>query len=90
MVMVNVHAAKTGFSKLLHKVERGEEVTIARNGKPIAKLVAIEEKRKPVFGSLRGQFVIPDDFNDPLPEDFLITPEVPPPSKAKPKRKRRR
>ena len=67
---VNVHEAKTHFSKLLQRVALGEEVVIAKAGKPVAKLVAIPEER-PRFklGSARGEFVVPDDFNDPLPKE---------------------
>ena len=65
----NVHEAKTHFSKLLAKVEAGEEVVIARAGKPVAKLVPIQEKRAPrQLGTAKGQFVVPDDFNEPWPE----------------------
>jgi prevent-host-death family protein len=68
---VNVHEAKTHFSKLLERVALGEEVIIAKAGKPVAKLVAIPEER-PRFrlGSAKGEFVVPDDFNDPLPKEI--------------------
>jgi len=66
----NVHEAKTHFSKLLAKVEAGEEVIIARAGKPVAKLVPVREKKiTRQLGTAEGQFVVPDDFNDPLPKD---------------------
>lgn len=65
---VNVHEAKTHLSRLLERVERGEEIVIARAGKPIAKLVAIEPvvKRRPM-GLYKGQIWMSDDFDDPLP-----------------------
>jgi prevent-host-death family protein len=68
---VNVHEAKTHLSKLLEKVSLGEEVIIAKAGKPVAKLVAIDSER-PRFrlGSAKGEFVVPDDFNDPLPKEI--------------------
>ncbi len=66
----NVHEAKTHFSKLLAKVEAGEEVIIARAGKPVAKIVPIQEKKARRLGTAKGQFVVPDDFNDPLPRDI--------------------
>jgi prevent-host-death family protein len=68
---VNIHQAKTHFSKLLERVALGEEVIIAKAGKPVAKLVAISESR-PRFklGSAKGEFVVPDDFNDPLPKEI--------------------
>ena len=64
---VNIHEAKTHLSKLLERVALGEEVIIAKAGKPVAKLVAITSDR-PRFklGSAKGEFVVPDDFNDPL------------------------
>jgi prevent-host-death family protein len=68
---VNVHEAKTHLSKLLERVLLGEEVVIAKAGKPVAKLVPIPEER-PRFriGSAKGEFVVPDDFNDPLPKEI--------------------
>lgn len=67
---VNIHEAKTNLSKLLERVQVGEEVIIAKAGKPVAKLVPIRSER-PRFklGSAKGEFVVPDDFNDPLPKD---------------------
>lgn len=68
---VNVHEAKTHFSKLLERVALGEEVVIAKAGKPVAKLVAIESHRpRFTLGSAKGEFVVPDDFNDPLPKEI--------------------
>jgi prevent-host-death family protein len=69
-VEVNIHDAKTHLSKLLARVSLGEEIVIAKAGRPIAKLVPIARKgrdRKP--GSAEGDFVVPEDFNDPLPKD---------------------
>ena len=65
---VNVHEAKTHLSRLLERVERGEEIVIARAGKPIARLVAIEPvlKRRPM-GLYKGQIWMSDDFDEPLP-----------------------
>ena len=72
MLIVNIHEAKTQFSKLIEAVASGEEVVIARAGKPTAKLVPITSAkpvRKP--GSLKGKIHIPDDFDAPLPDDIL-------------------
>ena len=71
MVTVNVHEAKTNLSRLLAQVEAGEDVVIARNGKPVARLVRCTRplRRKP--GSMEGQFTVPDSFFDPLPEEEL-------------------
>lgn len=68
---VNIHEAKTHLSKLLERVSLGEEVVIAKAGKPVAKLVPIPSER-PRFklGSARGEFVVPEDFNDPLPKEI--------------------
>jgi prevent-host-death family protein len=68
---VNIHEAKTNLSKLLERVSLGEEVVIARSGKPIAKLVRIGSRPEPrQLGSAKGQFTVPDDFNDPLPKEI--------------------
>jgi prevent-host-death family protein len=65
---VNVHEAKTHLSRLLERVERGEEVTIARNGKPVARLVPIEpKKRRGMWGKYEGQIWMSEDFDEPLP-----------------------
>lgn len=66
---VNVHEAKTHLSKLLERVVLGEEVIIARAGAPVAKLVPFDtQPKKRVFGSAKGEFTVPDDFNEPDPE----------------------
>jgi prevent-host-death family protein len=66
---INVHEAKTHLSKLLERVEAGEEITLARAGRPIARLVPIvrsNEPRRP--GLLKGKIWLAPDFDDPLPE----------------------
>lgn len=66
---VNIHEAKTHLSKLLERVARGEEVIIAKAGAPVAKLIPFEPQPKPrVFGSAKGEFTVPADFNEPDPE----------------------
>ena len=55
MKQVNVHEAKTHLSRLLARAEKGEEIVIARAGKPVAKLVRIHSRRKRVFGKYRDQ-----------------------------------
>lgn len=67
MLTVNVHEAKTQLSRLLARVEAGEEVVIARRGAPVAWLVAC--KRQPDV--LKGRIAITDAFFEPLPEDEL-------------------
>jgi prevent-host-death family protein len=68
---VNIHEAKTHLSKLLERVALGEEVIIAKAGKPVAKLVPLSSEPKTrILGSAKGEFVVPDDFNDPLPKEI--------------------
>ena len=70
--MVNIHEAKTHLSKLLVRVSIGEEVIIAKAGKPVARLVAIEEEiAQRVPGTAKGQVVIAPDFDAPLPQDLM-------------------
>ncbi len=71
MTEVNIHEAKTQLSKLLRRVSAGEEIVIARSGKPIAKLVPLDAPPKRKFGVDRGVFEVPDDFDAPLPSDVL-------------------
>jgi prevent-host-death family protein len=72
MVTVNIHEAKTQFSKLIARVESGEEIVIARDGAPVARLVAIRQApSKRVSGRDRDLFSVPEDFDAPLPEDVL-------------------
>jgi len=72
MVMVNIHEAKTHFSKLVEKAMNGEEVIIGKSGTPVVKLVAILDKKpKRVPGALKGKIKISDDFDAPLPADTL-------------------
>jgi prevent-host-death family protein len=66
---VNIHEAKTHLSRLLERVALGEEIVIAKAGTPVAKLVAINGKKRDFkFGSAKGEFVVPNNFNDPDPE----------------------
>lgn len=71
MVTVNVHEAKTNLSRLLVQVESGEEVVIARSGKPVARLVRVPKRGKRQFGSWKGRIKLDDSFFDPLPEEEL-------------------
>jgi prevent-host-death family protein len=72
MQTVNVHQAKTHVSRLLADVAKGEEVIIAKAGRPIARLVLFEESvRQRVFGKDAGLFEVPDDFDAPLPADVI-------------------
>lgn len=71
-VVVNIHAAKTQLSKLLDAAAAGEDVIIAKAGKPVARLVSINAASPPRrLGILDGRFYVPDDFDDPLPDDII-------------------
>ena len=71
---VNLYEAKTQLSSLVERAAKGEEIVIAKGGKPMAKLISIQEKtkkpRKP-GQNLLGVTYIADDFDAPLPEDVL-------------------
>ena len=72
MKAVNIHQAKTNLSRLVERAEGGEEVVIARAGRPAAKLVPFAKARgRRRLGLLDGRFKIPDDFNAPLPPSIL-------------------
>lgn len=74
MKQVNLYEAKTQLSRLVEAVAAGEEVIIARAGKPVARLSPLEKPpQKRRLGVLDGQMTIPDDFNAPLPDDVLET-----------------
>ena len=78
MAEVNVYEAKTHLSRLLARVEAGEVIVIKRGNKPVAQLcpIAPTPRKDRVFGLERGRIIMSDDFNDDLPEDFLITEMV--------------
>jgi prevent-host-death family protein len=63
---VGVHEAKTQLSKLLRLVAAGQEIEILRNGEPVARLVAAGPRAVRQFGTDRGRFVVPEDFDAPL------------------------
>jgi prevent-host-death family protein len=68
----NIFEAKTQFSKLVELAEHGEDVVIARAGKPVARLTSLKPAKKPiVFGLLKGKLHVADDFDDPLPSSVL-------------------
>jgi prevent-host-death family protein len=69
---VNVHEAKTHFSRLLERVNRGEEIVIAKAGKPVALLVPYGEKPvKRIPGTAKGKIRIKDNFEAPLPKKLM-------------------
>lgn len=72
MKTVNIHAAKTHFSKLIRKVAEGGEVVITNRGVPVARLVpAVSNSAERPIGKYQGQVVMADDFDAPLPEDIM-------------------
>jgi len=73
MTTVNMHQAKSQLSKLVKRASKGEEIVIACNGTPAARLVALEPKRRkarPLGGEYAGKIWMSDDFNDPMPDEF--------------------
>ena len=72
MHTINIHDAKTNLSRLLEKVAAGEEIIIAKAGKPIARLVPLAGKpKRRKLGVFKGELNVPDDFDTPLPDDVL-------------------
>jgi prevent-host-death family protein len=73
MTVVTIHKAKTELSKLVARVEAGEEVVLARGDKPVAKIVPLEPiaPKTRAAGAWKGRFTVPDSFFDPLPEEEL-------------------
>ena len=72
MQTINIHEAKTHLSKLVEEVSKGQEIVIAKSGKPMARLTGISPSkpiRKPGF--LKGKIRIAEDFDAPLPDDIL-------------------
>jgi prevent-host-death family protein len=67
---VNIYEAKTRLSALIDQAATGQDVIIARAGKPVARLTRLEE-RKVRFGGLKGKFKVPDDFDAPLPDSII-------------------
>jgi len=70
MHQVNIHEAKTHLSKLIQEAIAGEDVIIAKDNKPVIKLVALpHQKRQRQLGTAKGKIVMADDFDEPL-DDF--------------------
>lgn len=68
---VNIHEAKTNFSKLLKRTENGEEIVISKAGNPIAKIVPLKNKKIRRFGTAKGKVIIHKDFDDALTDDLM-------------------
>lgn len=72
MRMVNIHTAKTHLSRLVNEVAAGEEIVIARAGKPVARLLPFEPLRQPRQPDLlKGKIWIAENFDEPLPEEIM-------------------
>ena len=72
MAIINIHDAKTHFSKILIRVNRGEEVIIAKAGKPVAKIIPIKEGGSDrVPGSAKGMLTSSDEFFKALPDSVI-------------------
>ncbi len=63
MKPINIHEARTHLSRLIERVQAGEEIIIAKAGRPAARLVPIEERRPVKIGGLKARAPVPDDFN---------------------------
>jgi prevent-host-death family protein len=83
--IVNTHEAKTHFSELLDDALAGEEIIVARAGKPLVRLVPVEPPPAPrPLGSARGRFVIHEPFYEPLPESMFEALQTEPGAKGAP------
>jgi prevent-host-death family protein len=71
MTSVGVHEAKTTLSELLRRAEAGEDVVICRGSVPVARLVPVRPTTVRRLGLDEGRFTVPDDFDEPLPDDLL-------------------
>ena len=72
MRTVNIHAAKTQLSRLVDAAAAGEEIIIAKSGKPLARLgPLVDRRRKRRLGVLAGKLRVPEDFDAPLPDAVI-------------------
>ena len=78
-MQVNIYNAKTHLSDLVNRAVAGEEIIIARDGKPMVKLTPANNTQENPFlslrGALEGQFEIPPDFDAPMPEEWFDFPK---------------
>lgn len=75
MIQLNIHEAKTNLSKYLKDLTEDEPILLCKRNVPIAKIVGLKEKivNKRAIGLAKGDFILPDDFFDSLPEDILAS-----------------
>ena len=72
MKVSNIHEAKSQLSKLIESALAGEEIVIAKAGKPLVKLIPYQEDKQPrIPGGWEGKVIISNDFDDELPNDIL-------------------
>ena len=73
MIQLNIHEAKTNLSKYLKDLTEDEPILLCKRNVPIAKIVGLKSKstKNRVIGLAKGDFVVPDDFFDPLPDEML-------------------
>ena len=72
MAVINVYDARAKLSRLIDRAVAGEEIVIARKGRPVVRLVPVREELRPREpGALKGLFEVPDSFFEPLPDDIL-------------------
>ncbi len=71
-MQVNIYEAKTRLSELVEQAHLGQTIVIAKNGTPLAKLVALDAapRKKIIFGLMKGEIEMSDDFDAPLPDDL--------------------
>ena len=73
MIQLNIHDAKTNLSKYLNDLTEDEPILLCKRNVPIAKIVGLNKKalKKRAIGLAKGDFIVPDDFFEPLPDDVL-------------------
>ncbi|WP_258166631.1 type II toxin-antitoxin system Phd/YefM family antitoxin [Pseudomonas poae] len=71
MIIVPMDEAKRNLSKLVDEAASGKVITLSKHGRAVAQLVPVEKPKKPRIGAMKGMFVVPDDFDAPLPDDLL-------------------
>ena len=77
MLTINIHEAKTHRPRFIEQAAAGEEIIIAKAGKPVAKLVPLHSRpQRRKLGIAAGEFTVPDDFDAPLPDDVLQLFEI--------------
>ena len=73
MKKINIHDAKTNLSRYIAELTPGDALVLCNRNQPVAELRSLPKKevRKPRIGAAKGEFVVPDSFFDPLPDEIL-------------------